>query len=59
MKKEIKLLGAKCENKRHEWVPAIPEPYFHLIRLECDCGEKFWSRKRYEEHYALAHILNY
>ena len=45
------------QNKAGEWVPAIEEPYYHLFRKECRCGKKFWTSKRYREHYALAHIL--
>ena len=60
--KEVKpMQGVSAQNKRGEWVPAIEEPYylppFWLGRVRCRCGEKFWSKKRYEEHYALEHIL--
>jgi len=47
----------RTQNKAGEWVPAIEEPYYHLFRKECRCGKKFWTSKRYREHYALAHIL--
>jgi hypothetical protein len=51
--------GKKCKNKIGDWVPAIPEPYYHYLNiLECVCGKHFWTRERYEEHYALRHILN-
>ena len=47
-----------CQNKRGEWVPAIPEPYqISLGRCRCNCGHVSWTRKRYREHYALRHIL--
>ena len=60
--KEVKpMQGVSAQNKRGEWVPAIEEPYylppFWLGHVRCRCGEKFWSKKRYEEHYALEHIL--
>lgn len=50
----------QMQNKRGEWVPAIPEPFFYGFKLrkaKCDCGDKFKTRKRYQEHYALEHIL--
>lgn len=46
-----------CLNKKGNWVPAIYEPYYHLIRKECECGKKFFTREGYEGHYALKHIL--
>lgn len=47
-----------CQNKSGEWVPVIEEPYFLAFgRCECRCSKRFWGRKRYREHYALAHIL--
>ncbi len=55
--KNINIPNARFKNARGEWVPAIPEPYFHLIRKECECGEKFITRYRYNAHYALTHIL--
>ena len=47
------------KNKRGEWVPAIPEPYYLLFRKECYpvCGKKFWTKEGYEGHFALKHIL--
>lgn len=44
------------KNKRGEYVPAIPCPYYG-IKNRCECGKKFWTVKGYEEHYALEHIL--
>lgn len=56
--KEVKpLQGTSMQNKRGEWVPAIPEPYYAFFVHTCDCGKGFWSRERYEEHYAYKHIL--
>lgn len=52
--------GVRAQNKRGEWVPAIPEPLFvgfGLRKCRCDCGEVRRSRLSYREHYALAHIL--
>ncbi len=48
--------SSQALNRRGEWVPSIPEPFFGL-RMHCDCGAKFWSRDAYEGHYALVHIL--
>lgn len=53
------------QNARGEWVPAIPLPFFFWLGLpytQCTCGAKFIgprsrALRRYEEHYALAHIL--
>jgi hypothetical protein len=50
------------QNARGEWVPGIPLPfYFWWKQRVCgDCKRKFrfWrTQERYEEHYALAHIL--
>lgn len=62
-------MNVSTQNKRGEWVPAIPEPYFG-IRKMCNysenspsmpslhyCGERFWTYEGYREHYALKHIL--
>ena len=48
--------GTQTQNKRGEWVPAIPYPFFG-VRKVCECGEKFWLYRNYEAHYALKHIL--
>jgi len=44
-------------NARGQWVPSIPQPYFLLIGVRCFCGARFLTKQRYEEHYALHHIL--
>lgn len=44
------------ENKRGEWVPAIPLPFYGL-RKHCSCGKKFWRQHSYFAHYALEHIV--
>ena len=49
--------GCSCKNKRGEFVPSIPLPFYHLIFKECECGKKFLTEKAYREHYALEHIL--
>ena len=43
------------QNKKGEWVPAIPEPYYG-IRKMCGCGKSFWTLEGYQAHYALKHI---
>lgn len=58
---------AMTENSRGEWVSAIPLPYqFQVIIPYTQCGvchAKFFGKhrgralRRYEEHYALHHIL--
>jgi len=49
-------IQTKTQNKKGEWVPAIPLPYYGL-RKRCRCGESFWKEENYEAHYALVHIL--
>ncbi len=44
------------ENKRGEWIPAIPLPFYGL-KKRCNCGRSFWKFKNYQEHYALEHIV--
>ena len=44
------------QNKRGEWYPAIPIPYYGFRKV-CSCGKKFWFEKNYEAHYALEHII--
>lgn len=41
------------QNRRGEWVPAIPLPLYGL-RKRCQCGRKFWTTAGYRGHYALA-----
>ena len=48
---------AMQQNKRGEWVPAIPLPFFGLIRVSCNCGKSFFRRSSYEAHYAYEHII--
>lgn len=44
------------QNKRGEWVPLIPIPFYGVKKM-CQCGEKFWFKENYEAHYALKHII--
>lgn len=46
----------KMQNKRGEWVPVIPKP-FYGFRKVCNCGKKFWREQNYKEHYAYSHAL--
>jgi hypothetical protein len=52
--------NAQVQNKRGEWVPAIPEPLHVGVGLrvkECECGARFRDSDKYRGHYALVHIL--
>jgi hypothetical protein len=49
------------QNARGEWVPDTPVPFYEKLPLRqpryvCQCGEKFRSEHRYNEHYLVAHI---
>ena len=50
-------MNVKMKNKRGEYVPAIPLPYY-AWKKKCFCGKSFWFEKNYEAHYALEHIIN-
>lgn len=50
-------MPVQVQNKRGEWIPAIPEPMYVLGRKKCDCGAAFWTLRGYRSHYALVHIL--
>lgn len=45
------------QNRRGEWVPAVPLPLYARLRKRCGCGAKFWTGRGYRGHYALVHIL--
>lgn len=47
----------QAQNKRGEWVPAIPLPLYAWGRKWCGCGRPFWTEDGYRGHYAYAHIL--
>lgn len=49
-------MSQQMQNKRGEWVPSIPLPFYGL-RKQCSCGKKFWRESRYYEHYAFWHIV--
>lgn len=62
-------MDVSTTNKKGQWVPAIPEPFYGLRKM-CThsdntpshpslnyCGKKFWTLKAYRAHYALEHIL--
>ena len=56
--KPLDTTSVQAENKRGEWVPAIPLPLFTFgHRHRCECGQSFWTLSGYRGHYALAHIL--
>ena len=50
------LNETQVENKRGEWVPSIPLPYYEM-KKRCECGRRFWTMDGYRGHYAYAHIL--
>ena len=58
-------MPTSVQNRRGEWVPAIPLPYFltenarpfRWNTVRCECGAAFHSQRRYREHYALVHVL--
>lgn len=50
------MSDVSTQNKRGEWVPAIPLPLYGL-RKRCECGRKFWTAEGYQGHYAVVHIL--
>lgn len=58
IQKDVKSFdkSISSKNKRGEYVPAIPAPYYGLKKI-CRCGASFWTDKGYEGHYALEHIL--
>jgi hypothetical protein len=49
-------LRISTQNRRGEWVPAIPLPFYGL-RKRCTCGRKFWTAEGYRGHYALHHAM--
>jgi hypothetical protein len=66
LKEQTETATSATQNARGEWVPAIPLPYFFQVIVpycECHCHARFFGRhggralRRYEEHYALHHIL--
>ena len=57
-RKPLQVSGMATQNKRGEWVPPIPLPYYLAFgRVRCSCGEKFWNEEAYNAHYAYKHIL--
>lgn len=52
------LLDVEIQNKEGVWVPAVPLPHFSWFGIrKCHCGKRRLGLKRYQEHYAYAHIL--
>lgn len=49
----------QMQNRRGEWVAAIPLPIFRLWLKECpECRERFYTTEGYRGHYALRHVLD-
>lgn len=58
MKYEPGIATVQVQNKRGEWVTAIPRPWYGALnRCKCSCGRWFWNEESYDAHYALKHIL--
>ena len=58
--REDRIVSMTMQNRRGEWVPAIPEPLwigFLLRHAQCSCGCKFDDDVTYRGHYALEHIV--
>lgn len=54
----LQVKDIATQNKRGEWVPPIPLPYYlGFGRVRCECGQKFWGEEAYNGHYAYKHIL--
>lgn len=53
------MSGNQVQNKRGEWVPAIPVPLFEWLHLRrCgECRKAYFTMAGYRGHYALEHIL--
>lgn len=39
-----------------QWQPCIPAPVKKLKKI-CVCGKKFWTVKKYRDHYFVQHIV--
>lgn len=52
------LSDLEIMNPQGVWVPAVPMPIdLGLNFFQCNCGKWRFGKKRYQEHYAYAHIL--
>lgn len=59
MSGQARTTGVQTQNKRGEWVPAIPLPLFTWPhRHRCSCGRSFWTMGGYRGHYAVAHLID-
>ena len=47
----------QAQNRLGQYVPAIPEPFFHSFGHRCGCGQFFLRYESYRGHYALKHIM--
>lgn len=53
-------MEVQTQNKKGDWIPTIPEPYYGMVYEGCECGQRFYGwdmHERYLGHYALKHIL--
>jgi hypothetical protein len=52
-------VSVSFQNKRGQWMPAIPLPLFTFPhRHRCECERAFWTMDGYRGHYALRHIID-
>lgn len=52
------LMDLEVQNHQGVWVPIVPLPIKLLFwRRQCHCGRKFFTNRRYQEHYAYGHIM--
>jgi hypothetical protein len=59
-------MALRRQNKQGEWVVAIPLPYDYVLFKRCgkwdgrnECQAKFFTRRGYNGHYALVHIVGH
>lgn len=51
--------NVQTKNRFGEYVTAIPEPYYAGFIKICFCGHIFITKRHYQGHYSLEHILYY
>jgi hypothetical protein len=51
-------VSTQTQNKKGEWVDAIPIPSFKFIGYQCECSMRFLRWRNYRGHYALVHIMH-
>ena len=52
------LYDVEIQNDKGVWVPIVPMPARSFLGVKtCLCGKNRTGNKRYQEHYAYAHIM--